>query len=512
MTKRAIVYARVSTDDQAEKGFSLSAQVEAGRKYADAHGMTVASELIDDGVSGAMAFSERPAAAAAQALFRTGKAEALIVTNVDRLSRDVVDLLVTIRELLRAGIEVYCLDMGQVTSEYDIMLVIRGWQGSDEREKIKERSMRGKREKLARGMIVGGTAAFGYAHERDAQGRIVNLVINEDEAPVVRLIFQWYTIGEGETPPMTLYAIAMRMQNAGVRTRTRKAPWSVPMVSRILRNATYKGEYTYHCSDTDETFVVNVPAIVDSKTWEAAQVQKARNARKAKRNAKRDYLLTGIIKCECGRSMTGAGTQGRYYYACTSRTQYRKADRPCNFKCIPAPVIEAAAWDAVLHIVEHSESLEADLREAQRRELAEQEPKRAELETVKAMMAEAEAEAVTLAASLDTLEATRKGKERGIVGKVLQDRIDALEDRYNRLTARREELETVLANRRLTDEAISAALNFTDDVRLGMAGTKTTAEKRAYLDMLEARVVVTDGKPMLSYRLSSLNSIELPLH
>jgi len=186
-------------------------------------------------------------------LFRTGKAEALIVTNVDRLSRDVVDLLVTIRELLRAGVEVHCLDMGQVTSEYDILLVIRGWEGSDEREKIKERSMRGKREKLARGMIVGGTAAFGYAHDRDAQGRIVNLVINEDEAPVVRLIFQWYTIGEGETPPMTLYAIAMRMQNAGVRTRTRKAPWSVPMVSRILRNATYKGEYTYHCSDCSTT-------------------------------------------------------------------------------------------------------------------------------------------------------------------------------------------------------------------------------------------------------------------
>ena len=50
-------------------------------------------------------------------MLRQHQADALVVQNVDRLSRDVVDLLVTIRELLRAGVEVHCLDLGRVTSE-----------------------------------------------------------------------------------------------------------------------------------------------------------------------------------------------------------------------------------------------------------------------------------------------------------------------------------------------------------------------------------------------------------
>ena len=211
MTKRAIVYARVSTDDQAEKGFSLSAQIEAGRKYAEVHGFVVSNELVDDGVSGAMAFSERPAGTTAWTLLRTGEANVLIVQNVDRLSRDVVDLLVTIRALLRAGVEVHCLDLGRVTSEYDIMLVIRGWQGSDERAKIRERSIRGKRAKASQGMVVAvGKPPYGYEHLRDDKGRVVNFSINEEQAAIVRLIFELYTRGDDDRKSYSLYVILPR--------------------------------------------------------------------------------------------------------------------------------------------------------------------------------------------------------------------------------------------------------------------------------------------------------------
>lgn len=523
-TKNAIVYARVSTDDQADKGFSLSAQVDAGRKYAEAHGMTVSHELIDDGVSGAMAFSERPAGTTAWALLRSGKAHALIVQNVDRLSRDVVDLLVTIRALLRVGVEVHCLDLGRVTSEYDIMLVIRGWQGSDERQKIKERSMRGKREKLAQGLIVAGRVTYGYNHLHDEKGRLVNFEINEDQAAVVRLIFQWYTKGDGDGAPLTQRTIAVRLSEAGIQaphptgSRRQKEShiWSISTIRRILLLETYKGEYIYRHNkgkENEEVFKVAVPAIVDAVTWEAAQVQRERNQGKARRNAKHyDYLLSGMVICgECGTKMYGASSNKdtAFFYRCAAMSKHFKGleKRVCYAKMIRAEVLEAATWAALRDRIKNSKTYEADLREAQRREDEEREPKTAELDAVLAMMAEAEAEAATLG---ETLQALTEKQRKGIVGKSLQDKIDALDTRYNDLMTRRDVLQAVLANRHFTEEAIQRQLEFAGNLRDGIDNA-TNAEKRAMLDTFKARVTVTDGKAKLALWMPKEVIIELSL-
>ncbi len=511
MTK-AIVYARVSTDDQADKGFSLAAQVEAGRKYAEAHAMTVSQELIDDGVSGAMAFSERPAGATAWALLRSGKAQALIVQNVDRLSRDVVDLLVTIRALLRAGVEVHCLDLGRVTSEYDIMLVIRGWQGSDERQKINRRTMSGKREKLAQGMVIGGTLPYGYTHLRDAQGRIVNFVEQKEQAAVVRLIFQWYTVGDNDCEPLSVYEITTHLRENGIPTKF-GGGWQMSTVSRILHNPVYKGEWHYNAKANGDapqrTFVVSVPALVSAEVWDVAQAQLERNKLKATRNAKRDYLLRGIIKCGCGYAMAGVAKKNKggvyRYYRCGSRVVF-KDEKQCQL-AIRADHIEAATWAALRDRIKNSDTYEADLREAQRLEDEEREPKTIELEAVLAMMAEGEAEAVKLA---KTLEALTEKQRKGIVGRTLQDKVDALDERYNDLAARRDKLEAELANRHFTDELIQYQLDFAADLRDGIENA-TNADKRFMLDTFDARVTVTDGKPKLSLQMPKEVLIDLHL-
>jgi len=78
--------------------------------------------------------------------------DAVVIQQVDRLSRDTVGLLVTIRNWLRIGIEVYALDIGKIENELDIALFIKGWQGSEELKIIRERSMRGKELKHAKDM------------------------------------------------------------------------------------------------------------------------------------------------------------------------------------------------------------------------------------------------------------------------------------------------------------------------------------------------------------------------
>jgi len=119
MTKQAAIYARVSTDDQAERGYSLPSQIEACKQFATQKGLNVVSVYNDD-ISGAMPISARPEGEQLQEAINTRLINTVIVYCVDRLSRDIVDLLTTVRDWLRAGIAIYCLDIGQITSELDI--------------------------------------------------------------------------------------------------------------------------------------------------------------------------------------------------------------------------------------------------------------------------------------------------------------------------------------------------------------------------------------------------------
>ena len=508
MNRKAVVYARVSTDDQVDRGYSLGAQLGAGRSYAEARGIDVVSEQVDDGVSGATAFSERPAGSAAWAMLRNGQADALIVQNVDRLSRDVVDLLVTIRELLRAGVEVHCLDLGRVESEYDIMLVIRGWQGSDERAKIRERSARGKREKLAQGLVIAGVVPFGYDFLRDEQGRIVGLEVIPEQARLVKLIFQWYTQGDEEGNLLSLYAIAKRLTEAGVATprksKSGRALWYSSTIARMLRNTTYKGVSEYQVSaagNGEELFKVEVPALVDAATWEAAQAQKIRNSDKAARNSRRFYLLRSIITCGCDHSMVGksksADGKRYFYYTCSARCHPLGA--VCSEPSQRAERLEAMVWDYFVEIITNPATFEKYLREAQVRELEAQNPKRLELETVTALIDEAEAEAVKLGEALT--------KARGIVAKTLEDKMTALNERYDRLTARQAELEAALTQK-LTDEGITAAIRFAHDVERGLE-TASTEHKRRILDLFDTQIKVKDGRVFLTHSVQS-EPIELP--
>src|SRR5829696_7495359 len=105
MKKQAAIYARVSTDDQAERGYSLPSQVEACQKFAWQKGFDV-SALYEDDVSGAKPITSRPEGRQLHSSIAEGRINTIIVYQVDRLSRDIVDLLATVRDWLRAGVEI----------------------------------------------------------------------------------------------------------------------------------------------------------------------------------------------------------------------------------------------------------------------------------------------------------------------------------------------------------------------------------------------------------------------
>ena len=405
--------------------------------------------------------------------------DAVIVHQVDRLSRDIVDLLVTVQSWLRAGIEIYAGDVGQIESENDIMLVIKGWQGGDERKKIRERSMRGKRAKALAGRVVGHRPPFGYKHARDKNGKVENFEIAEEEAQVVRLIYQWYVDGDEEGKRLSIAAIAKRLSEMKIPTpgerragynRTRESGmWNVNEVLIVISDEVYAGVWrfgmriggSHNLRPPEEWITVNVPAIIDRTTWEAAQKQKSRNKAFAKRNAKHDYLLSGLLRCgECGSSMCGGYFGEHCYYSCNRANNHHAGlEKSCKARRIRADAIEVDIWDSVVNLFADTPELERLLRVAQEEELQTLDPKREELAAIEGMIVDAEHEATEIGQALK--------RAVGIVGKKLAQDMANVNQRYEALQKRQAELQAEVNFVRLTDVAIEDAIRYAEDVRVG---------------------------------------------
>ncbi|MBM4422617.1 MAG: recombinase family protein [Chloroflexi bacterium] len=179
MTKRAVIYARVSTDEQAEHGYSRESQVEACRTYAAGNGLTVVAELRED-YSGAKL--DRPELDRLREMIRRREIEAVIVFSPDRLTRNLAHSLILREELQRAGIELHYCNRGKSenTPESRMTENIEAVFGDYWREKIIESSRRGRLSKAANGKWpCDGHAAYGY--RKEGKGRDARLVVHEAE-------------------------------------------------------------------------------------------------------------------------------------------------------------------------------------------------------------------------------------------------------------------------------------------------------------------------------------------
>ncbi len=507
MSKRAVLYARVSTDDQADKGYSLPSQLELCRKYSEQHGFQVVAEFQED-YSGATAIAERPEGKRLWAMLKSREADAVIAYQVDRLSRDIVDLLATVKALLLSGIEVHATDIGRVTSYNDIVLVIKGWQGTDEREKITERCSRGRNTKARSGRVVGSRCPpYGYRFIRDEKGKVIGLEIYEKEARIVRLIFAWYVRGDESGKPLTLWQIAAKLTQMAVPTpseshgyRTvrkltvRKGIWSDgSLASNIIGNETYAGIWRYGTRVGEggkdgrralsEQIAVSVPAIVDRDLWTAAQERRRVNAKMSQRNGKQVYLLRSMVKCSCGRTMSGqaSGSKRIRYYRCVGNGYFRSN---CTEHRINGDRLEAHVWERIKARFE-SAGFESALYRAQQEEANAEEPIRDELAKLEKMIAACDAEAYNCA------EAMRKAAGR--VKQSLEAQQNEINARYAALTRRRDELTTLLHARRLTDDAIGNLVQFRRDTEDGMRHA-ADEDKRRIFELLDVNVQARNGE------------------
>jgi site-specific DNA recombinase len=227
----AILYARVSTDEQARSGYSLAQQFEALRDYAERKEYGVLEEVQDIGQSGATL--ARPGMDRVRDLVVAGGVSVVLAQDRDRFAREPAYHYLLRQEFEEHGAKMCALnDRGDESPEGELTDGILDQLAKFERAKTAERTRRGKLRKAREGKVVGTHAArYGFKFNATKDG----YEVDETEMEVVKRIF--YMVGaEGES----LRAVANKLEREGVPTPKRAKHWNRSFFRACIRDDVYR--------------------------------------------------------------------------------------------------------------------------------------------------------------------------------------------------------------------------------------------------------------------------------
>jgi len=389
--KTAAIYARVSSERQKEEQ-TVGSQTEALLDYARSEGYIVPQEWIfeDEGYSGSNLV--RPGLEHIRDLAAAGQLETILVHSPDRLSRKYAYQVLLLEEFSRHGVEVIFLkSVRGNTPEEQLLLQFQGMIAEYERAQIMERSRRGKRHRAQCGSIsVLSGAPYGYRYVKKTDSSCAYYEVIEQEAEIVKDIFRYYT-QEG----LSINAIARRLNDENIPTRSGKCLWERSTVWGMLRNPAYKGLASYgktercdrqkvtrplrqkggyspRCSTSrqrpkEEWIQIPVPAVISEEMFAMAEELLERNKHYAQRRTKEPTLLQGLLVCEqCGyvlyRSSTRTSKRKIYYYRCIGSDNYRHAGgRVCSCAPIRQDYLDEVVWNQVMRLLENPDLIEKEI-------------------------------------------------------------------------------------------------------------------------------------------------------
>ena len=396
---RAALYARVSSDQQAEAG-TIDSQVAELQEQMLKDGVGVDPELcfIDDGYSGSTLV--RPALERLRDAASIGAVERLYVQAPDRLARSYVHQVLLVDELKQCGLALVFLNraVGE-TPEDQLLLQVQGVVAEYERAKILERSRRGRLHAARQGKIsvLASSAPYGYRYvsKQEGAGQALYEVV-WDQARIVQKLFTW--LGEDR---LTIREAARRLTQQGVPTRTGKQRWDGSTVWGILQNPAYKGTAAYGKThrgqrrprlrpargqpeqprrpysryDTPESAIsIDVPALVSEDLFAAVAEQLQENRqRQRQRSAGARHLLQGLLVCnQCGYACHGKpvshrrrdGTRHSYCYYRYGGAESARfgGQRVCPNKQVRSDLLEEAVWDDVCAVLTDPQKVQEEYR------------------------------------------------------------------------------------------------------------------------------------------------------
>jgi site-specific DNA recombinase len=418
--KRAILYARVSTDEQARSGYSLAQQIEALREYATREGYQIVEEIVDPGQSGATL--ERPGMDRVRDLVAAGGVSVVLAQDRDRFSREPAYHYILRREFGEHGTKIRAMnDRGDDTPEGELTDGILDQLGKYERAKISERSRRGKLQKARQGKVLAGPRppyGFQYNDARD------NYIVDAEKMAVVERMFRMVGV-EG----YTMNATRLAFNREGVQPPSGGRFWSPKYVREAIRDDVYRS-HTYEevaalvspdvASRLDpmkrygiwhfnkhryvtkqvsvngpegrtyrrttkvidkprsEWIAVPVPESGIPREWVDAAREAIKDNQRQSANGDRFWELSGgVLYCaECGCRMTVHATldsrNGRHYcyYRCPTRGRHGLQKLCINAKHHRAAEAEAGVWDLVSGLLKDPERVRVGLDEMIKQERA----------------------------------------------------------------------------------------------------------------------------------------------
>lgn len=346
------IYCRVSTDEQAEFGYSIDEQKRLLEEWCKANDYIIYKCYSDRGISGKN-IKDRPALKELLSDAKAGKFDMVISWKINRVSRKLEDVLKIVNLLEKNNItfksysEPFETDTPAGRMQFQMMALI----GEFERGTIAQNVKMGMIAKAKSGNWCGGRV-LGYdlvpnnSPEEEKKGKN-KLEINEKEAEIVRFIFNEYRKGKGYK------AITNKMNKLGYKTK-KGNNFSVGSIRDILTNPVYIGEIRYNVRQNwSEKRRRNInpnpirvkgkhEAIIDRELWDKVQLILESKKGKPSRIYDGEYPLTGILRCpKCGAGMVisrttntlADGTKKRIAYYCCGNWK-NKGTSVCNSNTI----------------------------------------------------------------------------------------------------------------------------------------------------------------------------------
>ena len=406
--QRAILYARVSTAEQARSGYSLAQQIEALRQHAGREGYEVLEEVLDPGQSGASL--ERPGMDRVRDLVAAGGVSVVLAQDRDRIAREPAYLYILREEFAESGCKVHALnDRGDDSPEGELTDGILDQLAKFERAKTAERTRRGKMRRAREGKVIGNQKPnMGFRYDEGRDG----LEVDEQTMPIVRNIFR--IIGAEGGP---IYAAKKELERRGVLTPYGNKNWSHAYIRKIVGNDVYR-PHTFEETKSlvspevaarleegkhygvwwwarrrhtvkqvsestpegrryskkkssmenppEKWIAVPVPDSGIPREWVDAARENILHNRRPQSSGLRFYELAGAAYCgSCGRAMARTTTTNKtgarfFYYRCMRRWSDGKGSCE-NGKSHSAPKTEAAVWEAVRAHMTEPDRLRRDL-------------------------------------------------------------------------------------------------------------------------------------------------------
>jgi len=367
--KRVALYARVSTEEQADRGYSIEGQKEKIHQYCELYDYKVVDEYVDAGISG-KDIIKRPQVQRLLADAEKGKFDEVAVWKINRISRNTKDFLEIFERL-----EKYNVSMRSLTENFDTSTPMGKFAvqmlaavGELERNTIVENVSLGLNQRAMLG-LHSGSRALGYGVVPSATRPNKNdLVIIEKEAVIIRKIFELFCNGKG------FKAIANQLNKEGYKTVKGNA-FGLSSIREIIDNPLYKGYVRYgkyrqwsekrrRGKSLNPILVKGVhEPIVSEEIWDRAERIRAQRAYNNGKVHDSKNILSSLLKCPVcgapmviGRSTTKLknGEKRVYRYYCCSNFK-NKGSSVCHSNSVGADEAEQYVLDKVAEFLNNPE-------------------------------------------------------------------------------------------------------------------------------------------------------------